>query len=492
VKAPLDARSLRLAHTVQEQRIDVRIADPQGGHSILDRLGELNRTRLLPLIERVFDEFDRPGEIIRIPRLDLDLGHFGEGDLGLVEARLEAALREALARETPARRSAADGAGNAAPDAPAAIDLGTALVQSLEHYLLHGSWAYGASLDPSIPPADLLALLIDSEGAALVDMLRRHEGSESLLHRLVRQMPGPLLERLLHRLDPDNAAYVVAYMGEAKASHDAEPLIEATPDEFAGLLWTIVLRDALHSAGLRANRRAFVENLVARLAEAGGMSFADLCGELQRGLEGLPAAGMGPGSLLSILREIAGERVPARLGAIGSDGLASGGRSGGAEIADAGPVERLALLLNPGSGGGETLAAADLRAAWDAAWRQDASGTRRLLRRLGRDQPARLVERLRPALSAADLLLALRPAPGGEMLCALAEIASLSADERTRLVALAAAAAAGALPANLAEAALAELARWRGLDGEQLRLALVTAARRSGGSRGGGAAPPPV
>jgi hypothetical protein len=477
-----------------------------------DRIGDLNATRLLPMIERVFDEFDRPDEIIRISRLNLDLGHFRHDQLGRIEERLAAALRDALRKEVPQRTPAAKGAGGPEQFArPGVVTLGVgpALVETLEHYLLHGFWPYGAALDASVAPADLLALLVDTEPARLVAMLRRRAGSDPLLRRLVRQMPVQVLERLLHRLDPAHAAYVIQYVDEATASHAADPQIEETPDEFAEIVWTIVLRDALHSAGLRANRRAFVRSLVEGLAEARGIAFAALRAQLQRSLDALPAAGRGPDSLLSILEELGHEAAPPRRGATATNAPA-GVRSDGArataplagfphdgaravgvsapDIAAADPLERLQMVIDGQRAAGESASPEPLLTALAAARGADRPATGLLLRRLLSADPAVLLESLRPALRAPELLCALLPDAIADALAAIADAAAASDEERALLVGIAAAAPSGTLPAAMAERVLAALAGRRGIDGEALRKGLIDAALQSGGLRGRGLA----
>jgi hypothetical protein len=184
---------------------------------------------------------------------------------------------------------------------------GGGLVGTFLHYLLHGAWPYGSALDLGTAPAELLARLIEAEPAALAAMLRRHGRSEAMLQRLVRQMSPALLERLLALLDPKDAAWILTYMAETRTSHAVEPLVDEGPDEFEQLLWTIVLRDALHRAGLRANRRAFLRTFIAGIATAGGLSYARLLAELGRGLAAVPGVGRDAGSLLSIVGELAAE-----------------------------------------------------------------------------------------------------------------------------------------------------------------------------------------
>lgn len=295
---------VRTGHVVEEQRIDVAIARQERAFAVMERIGEINRARLLPLIERVFDEFDRPGEVIRIERVEIDLGGFTEGEIGGgIEGRLEAALREALRKAIPPQ-SRLGGSLQVVGETATVRSVGHALVQCFEHWLLRGTWPYGAGLSLGTVPADLLARLIEEEPEALAAMLRRRGGHETAPRRLARQMPDPLLARLLERLEPASAPWVLDYMAETRAAHGAEPLVEETPEEFGRTLWLIVLRDALHKAGLRSNRRAFVGKLVGDIAAAARLSASDLAAQLKAALAAAPAAALGDGSLLSILAEI--------------------------------------------------------------------------------------------------------------------------------------------------------------------------------------------
>jgi hypothetical protein len=90
---------ISLAHIIEEQRLELRVHGlpaSEGPRALEEKLSALNRQRLLPLIERLLDEFDRAGEVLRLEELDVDLGSFARFDPDEIAARLEARLREAL------------------------------------------------------------------------------------------------------------------------------------------------------------------------------------------------------------------------------------------------------------------------------------------------------------------------------------------------------------------------------------------------------------
>ena len=403
---------LKLGHVVEEQQVEVRVGGQDAAFALLERIGDLNRSRFLPVIERVFDEFDRPGQIVRIDRLDLDLGMMKESELGGAGERLTAVLRDALRKAMPPPGAELMEAPSPFASRAATRAVGDALADAFLHYLLRGVWPYGSALDTSTAPAELLERLIETEPAALAAMLRRHGRSEALLQRLVHQMRPELLEQLLAVLEPADSAWILVYMGETRASHLEEPLVDESPDEFERLLWTIVLRDALHRAGLRANRRAFVRSMIERIAESGSASFGELIALLGRGLVAVPGTGLGTDSLLSIIRELdSEERSAAPPGPMSFAELAGWlegrlaprsrvGRAG------AGPAEP----EKAGPRRSATKASGPERAALAEALRSRPTEASWLLRRLIREDGAKLLSRLEGLLSAEQLAHLLLPA----------------------------------------------------------------------------------
>jgi len=363
---------VRLGHLVEEQALTIHVERDLALPALLDRLSDINRRRFVRIIEQVLDEFDTPGERVRIGAVQVALGSFTPDDLHRAEARLREKLRAALA---VALREGADGTALREHE-------GRALVTALEHYLLHGAWPIGNAIALDTLPADLLAQLIAEDPLALVAMLRRRGASDTLLRRLVRQMPDRLLAALLHRLEPVHATYVLAYLDEVRERHAAERLIPASPAQLAEMLWTIVLRDALQESGLQANRKAFLLRLLRQLARSGGTTLAALIVQLRRGLPRILARRRAPGSLVAVLGELIADEPSLLAGAFG--------------------ISELAALL-----GKRTLSARERHEATRLVEAADPRQLRWLLRRLAGEDPAVLA-------SAIEGVLPLGRALGGQ------------------------------------------------------------------------------
>lgn len=192
---PLGSPSAKLEHSIHAFRLDLTVSREEGAQAMLETIGELNRSRLIPIVERVFDEFDRPGELIRIERISVDLGPIAAGDFGTLEGRLQDALREAL-REAVDAPSVKAGQG---------VSLHQALAEAVEHWLLTGLWPYGCGLGTGAAPAGLIARLIEESPGALAAVLLRCGHGGAVVERLFHNTPTSLLGRLVGIVAPDLA-----------------------------------------------------------------------------------------------------------------------------------------------------------------------------------------------------------------------------------------------------------------------------------------------
>ncbi|MDX1997099.1 MAG: contractile injection system tape measure protein [Thermoanaerobaculia bacterium] len=291
----------RPQHQVRRQRFEVRVNREATALALQPHVASLNRRSWLPVIERVLDEFHRPGVHLRLDRLDLDLGT-------VPPASLERLEDEIARRLEPALRSALEAAVTNPESAPRAHGAAAARGEVLEYYLRSGHLPFGAAesaarfaLDP------LVAELTAADPEALIRRLRGLAQEPTALERLVRQLGEGTLAALTRRLEPRHAALILAYLAGLREVHRVERLVPLSDRELAVGLWLLTQTFLLRDPGTQFNRRSFVRRLLAGLAEREGLAYEDLLATLGRGLAQAgrrgPLASSLPGVVAALLRD---------------------------------------------------------------------------------------------------------------------------------------------------------------------------------------------
>lgn len=190
------------------------MTDDQATPDLLDRIGDLNRTRLLPTIERVLMEFDRPDTVIRIDRLDLKLGTISPNDLDAATARLETSLREALSAAIANSTAASEIMTQVVEAKPT----DGALLHALAGYLRNGTWPYrkGAAADPITLLVGLSHREPDGVRRLIADAVAEPDAAE----RLALQLTADDL-RQLGTLVPKQAARILASLPDGNGGRSA-------------------------------------------------------------------------------------------------------------------------------------------------------------------------------------------------------------------------------------------------------------------------------
>lgn len=287
-----------MRHTIRHQTLDIDVDSETLALALQPNIGDVNRRRFLPVIERVFDEFSRPDRRIRIAKLDVDIGDLPFANFEqAAEDALYAALRHALEQ---ALRDVSEGSSaDMRPETLSQLEI-------LEHYLSGGtlqSWASGESFS-----AEALVLeLSRNDPAGLAAMIRRHAGDRRFVERLVLQLSGAALEQLLHLLTPEHAALILAYMLDLRRVHRVESLLTLHDDRFADLLWVVVLSYVLRDPGSQFNRKSFLHWLLINVAESESLDYADLVKTLQHGLHETEKHQSLTSSLPAVLDELLSE-----------------------------------------------------------------------------------------------------------------------------------------------------------------------------------------
>ena len=285
---------------MQQHRIDQVIFDIDTGHGeaapLQQRVSAFCRTGLELVLERALADCGAQGAL-SFARLELDLGQIPAAQLeGLLAERIGHRLRDLLARHiagqvTPAAvedeappewRDGADAkpipqvaaAARTIAAPPAALDAGDdqAGLDALAELLQRGRYPTAATFDAG----RLLMRLSADAPEALIAMLRRVGTQPAPRKRLASQFAAPVLERIVHLLEPAHAALVITCAREIGTIHRQTPV---APQDARGLqraVWEFILVYLMIERGSRFNTRAFTASLLRQMAGRYRIAYADL------------------------------------------------------------------------------------------------------------------------------------------------------------------------------------------------------------------------
>ncbi|MEB3317634.1 MAG: contractile injection system tape measure protein [Cyanobacteriota bacterium] len=265
------------AHHLRRLRLQVHAADPATGQALSSHFEAGLSRRLAAVVAAVCEELGAMEEVLRLDRLDLQLGAFTlvalEREAPLA---LERALREALLQAlATARHNPGPGQRLLTPQA--------ARLERFVTFLRLGVLPYRTESDAFAPADDLLALLRD-DPAALLAALRRLAGEPSALERLVLQLDPERFARLLDALAPDDAGLILSYLADLLVLHQQRRLLPVAPEPLRRGLWLVTLTLLLRDPGTPFNRRTFLDQLLRGLAAAHRLSHSRLLRQLEEAL----------------------------------------------------------------------------------------------------------------------------------------------------------------------------------------------------------------
>jgi hypothetical protein len=226
-------------HRINRTEVELRCGDVALARALSDRVGRMHRTRIVPVLDRVCSELSASAALVRIDRLDLDLGALAVDDLeDAFIARLESALRAALG-EVLRRRASGD---RSARDS----------LELIETFALTGGLPWWAPLDRDVV-AHHLARASAETGAELVALVGRIACDPGALDRIARLCGPKTLATLVERAlaDPRRSAGQPSANprvedDSARRTQRAEPV--ALDEEHAGA-WNIGHRDVAQPSG---------------------------------------------------------------------------------------------------------------------------------------------------------------------------------------------------------------------------------------------------
>ncbi len=204
-----------MSHLIRKQIFDLQLPVKDGAYSLQQEIRAVYDEELLPLIDQLFSEISGPGELLRINRLELNLGIIHPLRLReQLAAQLKTVLTEKLleARSRAAMRpgSLLSGTEEAVIiqggelEMEAVLQTASASVPSLlEVFFTTGNLPWW--IPDEINQPDIAAItedFLDEEPEYFVQLIMVVLKQREAALRMVQQLPAPLLKRITEKLWP--------------------------------------------------------------------------------------------------------------------------------------------------------------------------------------------------------------------------------------------------------------------------------------------------
>ncbi|MGD1844683.1 MAG: contractile injection system tape measure protein [Salibacteraceae bacterium] len=204
------------SHIIKKQVLDIQVDTMQESAAIQDRVRELFYQRVVPRLEKEFDQQCPENVVLRLDTLTLDLGEFQPQTLERDwEERTEILLMEQVREQIQVARLLQLARGEEdLTEASESLEL-------LKIYLKSGNLPWWRKGVPSLD--QLLQTVLDESGKVFLDWLQENRASNSMLTRLYHHFSQENVVEVLARLlalDQGRIQHVVAALGHAFESKE--------------------------------------------------------------------------------------------------------------------------------------------------------------------------------------------------------------------------------------------------------------------------------
>jgi len=271
------------------------------------------KSRLLPVVEEVFETLDNSERVLTIDNLEIDLGIVGRADY---RAELEGRLRNELS--TKLLELHIPGAQPSARESRIVSSAESELEQ-LQQFLLTGHLPWNADPGEIALLEHLLRSALKSNSEQLVGFIRRAPHRAIVIERLVNQFDDAALAGIVKSITPAHADLLLEFVDMLQRMVSDEPSPDTAPAEARRRIWMRLLDELL-----KAGRAAIhPERLIEVVLESGGTHQP-----YERALEKMVETSAAPSAsgLTPLLRSLASkERVGDGKGAGSEDAPAARG-----------------------------------------------------------------------------------------------------------------------------------------------------------------------
>lgn len=303
-----------MPHLIRKQVFDVSAASKEQGNDLQDKFSRLFNTYLFRKMERLFDRLVPEDRMLRLERLEIDLGKlpydWNDDEVAdhIVE-RLEQQLSSILLHEEFSAPT---------PSEEALPHNERSLLELLEYFLLRGTlpwWAGKRMMDA----ARALEILVDTAPSRVRDLLVRIGAYAYVRARLAFQFSDALIRSVIRLLEPTEAEFIFSYHTEVIRIQRERQLVKAEDRAFSRSVWAFILDYLLVDRGTHFNRKEFVRLNLLGIAGNYNLGFHELLSLFAAALRTPDRTPANIDSLQTIISELAAEQLRPEQYAYGLD-----------------------------------------------------------------------------------------------------------------------------------------------------------------------------
>lgn len=206
-------------HIIKKQVFDIRLSTREGAPDIQNEISRVYRSAVIPILDKVCSNLSQDKEIIRIDKLEIDIGNIARTHLAEeLPKRVERSLEEALVKKIhDVKNGHAGTAGNdnkptefSTPDRSTEIKSreGSDLEQFM-HYLRYGSLPWWSPSEASFSPSSIILQLIKESPKELKTELERVLKYHAVRKRFIYQFTDSLIKDTIRLFQPKKTADLI-------------------------------------------------------------------------------------------------------------------------------------------------------------------------------------------------------------------------------------------------------------------------------------------
>jgi contractile injection system tape measure protein len=224
--------------------------------------------QLLPVVDSILNAFDDAQTVLRLDRIELDLGDISNDDfyseiIRKVSEQLADQLRDAGKSHSSEPLSTVN-TSSAAPQSIRQISQSQVDVERLKDFLLTGNMAWHIDTLERNVHERMLAHVLQQTGNTFIQFLQQSQSTTRrvLIKRLVKQFPSQHLARLLAELTPASASLILDLMTVIQSVFAQAQSAVVKPEELTNWMWMLTFETLLEEVQASDGQAAVIQKIL--------------------------------------------------------------------------------------------------------------------------------------------------------------------------------------------------------------------------------------